>query len=156
MSFDGRWDASNPAPYRSVPGNPRERRCPMITQFKKQFGNLRTCSAGAVAAVTAIVLPVLLGFASLGVEVGHWYLGMREMQGAADAAAISAAAQYIADFPTNPNSTAYQTVGANYALTNGYTIPTADVCLVWSGSDNCATVRSIDARPIPSSCSQAT
>src|SRR5215472_9174568 len=77
------------------------------------------------------------------------------MQGAADAAAISAAAQYIADFPTNPNSTAYQTVGTNYALTNGYTIPTADVCLVWSGSDNCATVRSIDARPIPSSCSQA-
>ena len=127
----------------------------MITQFNKQFGNLRTCSAGAVAAVTAIVLPVLLGFASLGVEVGHWYLGMREMQGAADAAAISAAAQYIADFPTNPNSMAYQTVGANYALTNGYTIPTADVCLVWSGSDNCATVRSIDARPIPSSCSQA-
>jgi Flp pilus assembly protein TadG len=127
----------------------------VITQFKKQFSNLGACSAGAVAVVTAIVLPALLGFASLGVEVGHWYLGMREMQGAADAAAISAAAQYIADFPTKPNSMAYQTVGANYALTNGYTIAAADVCLVWSGSDNCATVRSVDARPIPSSCSQA-
>ena len=49
------------------------------------------CSSGAVAAMTALVLPVLLGFTSLGVEVGHWYLGLRQMQGAADAAAISAA-----------------------------------------------------------------
>jgi hypothetical protein len=92
---------------------------------------------------------VLLGFTSLGVEVGHWYLGLRQMQGAADAAAISAAAQYIADFPTNPNSTTYETVGVRYASLNGFTIPTANVCLVpASGSDNCGTVRSLDARPI--------
>ena len=97
----------------------------------------------------ALVLPVLLGFTSLGVEVGHWYLGQRQMQGAADAAAISAAAQYIADYPTNPNSLTYQTVGASYASTNGYTISTANVCLVpASGSDNCGTVRSLDSRPI--------
>jgi len=118
----------------------------MISQFKNCFWK---CSAVAVAAMTALVLPVLLGFTSLGVEVGHWYLGLRQMQGAADAAAISAAAQYIADYPTNPSSLTYQTVGVNYAATNGYTIPTANVCLVSaSGSDNCGTVRSLDSRPI--------
>src|SRR5437868_2597100 len=59
--------------------------------------SLRKCTAGAVGVVTAIVLPILLGFGSLGVEVGHWYLAERQMQGAADAAAMSAAAQSIQD-----------------------------------------------------------
>jgi Flp pilus assembly protein TadG len=117
----------------------------MISQFTNRFCK---CSAGAVAVVTALVLPVLLGMASLGVEVGHWYLGQREMQGAADAAAISAAAQYIADFPTNPNSTTYRAVGVNYALTNGFTIPTGNVCLVTSSGNNCGTVLSLDPRAL--------
>jgi Flp pilus assembly protein TadG len=118
----------------------------MITPFKT---GLWKCSAGAVAITTALVLPVLLGFASLGVEVGHWYRTLRQMQGAADAAAISAAAQYFADYPTNPASLTYQTVGVNYAATNGYTIPTTNVCLIpKSGIDNCGTVRSLDSRAI--------
>ena len=118
----------------------------MISQLTSCFWK---SSSGAVAAMTALALPALLGFTSLGIEAGHWYLGERQMQGAADATAISAAAQYIADYPTNPNSLTYQTVGASYASINGYPIPTANVCLVpVSGSDNCATVRSLDSRPI--------
>jgi Flp pilus assembly protein TadG len=114
--------------------------------------DLRRCTAGAVAVLTAIVLPVLFGFTSLGVEVGHWYLAQREMQGAADAAAISAAAEYVADFPTNPNATTYQTVGQSFASYNGFAIPTANVCLVSSTSNNCASVLALDARPIPAGC----
>ena len=111
--------------------------------------NLRSCTAGAVAVVSALVFPVLLGFTSLGVEVGHWYLAQRQMQGAADAAAISAAAQYIQDTNNgNPASTAYQTVGTRYALTNGFTIPTANVCLFTLSGDNCGSVRALDARTI--------
>jgi Flp pilus assembly protein TadG len=117
----------------------------MNSLFRKRFWK---CSAGAIAVTTALVLPVLLGMASLGTEVGHWYFGQREMQGAADAAAISAAAQYIADYPTNPNSTTYQTVGVNYASTNGFTIPTANVCLVTSSGNNCSTVLSLDSRAL--------
>jgi Flp pilus assembly protein TadG len=111
--------------------------------------SLRTCSAGAVAVVTAMVLPILLGFTSLGTEVGHWYLAQREMQGAADAAAISAASQWIADqIAGNTSSTTYQTVGQNYASYNGFTIPTSNVCLVTVSGDNCDSVRSLDSRPI--------
>jgi Putative Flp pilus-assembly TadE/G-like len=131
----------------------------MIFQSYNQFGkpavalgrlicDLRTCSAGVVAVVTALVLPVLLGFTSLGVEVGHWYVAQRQMQGAADAAAISAAAEYIADFPTNPNSTNYQNVGVSYASLNGFTIPTSNVCLVTANGDNCSSVRSLDLHSI--------
>jgi Flp pilus assembly protein TadG len=126
----------------------------MISQSNNQFrksvmGDLRKCSGGVVAVLTAMVLPVLLGFVSLGAEVGHWYLAQRQMQGAADAAAISAAAQYIADYNAgNVASLTYQMVGANYALLNGFATPNANVCLVTSAGDNCSTVRALDARPI--------
>ncbi|HYZ41185.1 MAG TPA: pilus assembly protein TadG-related protein, partial [Stellaceae bacterium] len=57
------------------------------------------------ALVFAGTLPVIVGFTSLGIETGHWYYKQRQMQGAADAAAISAAAQYIADYTAgNPAS----------------------------------------------------
>src|ERR1700746_3916534 len=92
-----------------------------------RLGRLRICSAGVVGVVTAMVLPVLLGFTNLGVEVGHWYLAQRQMQGAADAAAISAAAQYIADYNAGyGGNLTYQTVGVNYVNTNGFTIPTSN------------------------------
>src|ERR1051326_986711 len=104
---------------------------------------------GAVAVTTAIAFPILLGFSALGVEVGHWYLVQRQMQGAADAAAISAAAQYIQDqVAGNTSSTAYQTVGQRYAGLNGFTTPTSYVCLVTANSDNCDPVRNADARSI--------
>jgi Flp pilus assembly protein TadG len=113
------------------------------------LGRLRVCSAGVVGIVTAVVLPVLLGFTSLGVEVGHWYLAQRQMQGAADAAAISAASQYIADqIADNTSSTSYQTVGQSYASLNGFTISTSNVCLVTLSGDNCGIVRSLDSRTI--------
>src|ERR1044071_1173735 len=118
----------------------------------KIFRRLIGCSTGAVAVVTAIALPLLLGFGSMGVEVGHWYLTQRQMQGAADAAAISAAAQYIRDqIASNgtSTSTAYQTVGQSYASANGFSIPTANVCLVpVSGPHNCDPVLALDSRSL--------
>ena len=93
--------------------------------------SLHRCTAGTVAVATALILPLLLGFGSLGIEVGHWYLMQRQMQGAADAAAISAAAQYIQDrVAGKTTSTAYQTTGQSYASLNGFTIPLANTCLI--------------------------
>jgi uncharacterized membrane protein len=83
-----------------------------------------------------MVIPLLLGVTSLGVEVGHWYLGQRAMQGAADAAALSAAAEYICQY-NNTCSGNYQTVGVNYASLNGFTIPTQNVCVSTSAGNNC-------------------
>jgi putative Flp pilus-assembly TadE/G-like protein len=117
--------------------------------------SLRNCTAGAVGVATAIVLPILLGFGSLGIEVGHWYLAERQMQGAADAAAMSAAAQYIADrVAGNTTSTAYQTVGQHYANLNGFPIPLVNTCLITGSGDNCGPVRTLDARQLPT-CTDA-
>jgi hypothetical protein len=101
--------------------------------------DLRTCSAGAVAVITAMVLPVLISFTSLGVEVGNWYRVRHAMQGAADAAAISAAAQYIQDYNAQQSgSLAYQTVGQTYAGLNGFPINPSNICLVTASGNNCS------------------
>ena len=117
--------------------------------------SLHRCTAGTVAVATALILPLLLGFGSLGIEVGHWYLMQRQMQGAADAAAISAAAQYIQDrVAGKTTSTAYQTTGQSYASLNGFTIPLANTCLITASGDNCGAIRALDARRLPT-CTDA-
>jgi Flp pilus assembly protein TadG len=73
------------------------------------------CDSGSIAIVSAIVLPVLVGFATLGIEAGNWYRVGRAMQGAADAAAMSAAASYLA------GESNYTTVGETYGTLNGFT-----------------------------------
>ena len=72
-----------------------------------------SCTAGAVAVFSAIALPLILGVASLGVDVGHWYLTQRKMQGAADAAVISAASAYL-------SGENHQDVGREYAALHGF------------------------------------
>ncbi|MBC7953638.1 MAG: hypothetical protein H7Z12_17705 [Rhodospirillaceae bacterium] len=52
---------------------------------------LRTETRGAVAVVLALVLPVLMGMLSLGVETGLWFASKRDLQSAADGGAISGA-----------------------------------------------------------------
>jgi len=73
---------------------------------------------GAVALAVAVLLPVLIGFAGIGVEVGMWFWVQRQNQSAADAAAISAALEYAAqtesNVPTDPVGAAAAT--ANYNL----------------------------------------
>jgi Putative Flp pilus-assembly TadE/G-like len=51
---------------------------------------------GATAVMVAITLPVLIGFETLGVETGLWYMIKRQNQSAADAAAIAAVYEIIA------------------------------------------------------------
>ena len=55
------------------------------------FRRFLACSTGGVAVSTALLLSMLIGLTGLGVEVNLWYQTKRSMQGAADAAAISAA-----------------------------------------------------------------
>lgn len=51
----------------------------------------KRCTAGGVAAVAAILSPVLIGGMGLGAETGYWYLEARKLQNAADVAAHGAA-----------------------------------------------------------------
>lgn len=53
--------------------------------------HLRDDDSGAVAIIVAVMLVAFLGFAALVVDVGHWYNVRRQLQSAADAAAIAGA-----------------------------------------------------------------
>ena len=59
---------------------------------------------GAVAAIFALALPALAGFAALSVDVGSVYLASRKLQGVADLAAM-AAARDMANAVTAANAT---------------------------------------------------
>lgn len=49
------------------------------------------CRAANVAIISALLMPVLVGFAGLGTETAYWYSRQRELQGAADIAAYGGA-----------------------------------------------------------------
>ena len=59
-------------------------------------GTLPRDRRGAVAILFALAMPVLIGFLALGTEVGVWYLERRQMQTAADMAAIAGAYERLA------------------------------------------------------------
>ncbi|MBM3536639.1 MAG: hypothetical protein FJX55_02240 [Alphaproteobacteria bacterium] len=50
---------------------------------------LRRDRGGSYSVMTALALPVLVGFTGLGTEAGLWFYTHQAMQGAADGAAFS-------------------------------------------------------------------
>ena len=47
--------------------------------------------SGAVAIMSVLMLPILIGFAGLAVDVGFWYMQFRKLKAVADSAAVTAA-----------------------------------------------------------------
>jgi hypothetical protein len=108
---------------------------------------------GAVAVMAAIILPAVLGTAGFGLDVGYWYLTKRNFQGAADAAAISAAIAYgsgnVAGYVTEARTAAAQH-GATHAQ-NGIdvsvTFPYADgTAACPAGNGDCLQVQIAQAQ----------
>lgn len=69
---------------------------------------------GAIAVMVTLLLSVLLGMLSLGVEYGSWYAARRQLQTAADAAALAAALERA-----RGNTEATLAVAQREALRNG-------------------------------------
>ena len=66
------------------------------------WGRLWRDRRGAITVIVAVSLPILLAFAGLAVNVGWWYTIKRQNQLAADAAALSAAYEVLADQLQSP------------------------------------------------------
>jgi uncharacterized membrane protein len=113
---------------------------------------------GAVAIAVAVLLPVLIGFAGLGIEVGMWFFIQRQNQSAADAAAISAALEYVAYIqnrvPTNPAAAAATaaTTAANCNLFSTSTSSSNLVCPLPSSASNTITLYPCYGFMVGSSC----
>jgi Flp pilus assembly protein TadG len=102
---------------------------------------------GVVAVAVAVMLPVLIGFAGLGVEVGMWFWIQRQNQSATDAAAISAALEYAAykesGLPIDPAAAgaAAAIITANYNLfsTSPPNTLTVSPCYGYNNGRSCNT-----------------
>lgn len=68
---------------------------------------------GAIGITMAIAAPVLLGAVGLGVEVGLWYQSKREIQTAADAAAVAGAIERLRGQIASVESVAYDGAARN-------------------------------------------
>jgi hypothetical protein len=66
--------------------------------------------------MTALSLPVVVGFIGMGVEAGLWFHAKRDLQTAADSAAVAAAYEVARGYP---NAIVIQT-GGSAAANNGY------------------------------------
>jgi Flp pilus assembly protein TadG len=97
---------------------------------------------GAIALAVAVLLPVLIGFAGLGIEVGMWFAVQRQNQSAADAAAIAAALEYAAQTESGvaTNPTAAATTAANCNLFSTSSSSSNPVCPLPSSASNTLTV----------------
>jgi Flp pilus assembly protein TadG len=98
---------------------------------------------GVVGVAVAVFLPVLVGFAGIGIEVGLWFAIQRQNQSAADAAAISAGLEYAAQIEqpritTNPNAAA--TTAANCNLFSTSSSSSNPVCPLPSSASNTITL----------------
>jgi len=82
------------------------------------FVLFRKDQIGNIAILTALTLPVLVGFAGLGSEGALWYYTHHQMQDAADSAAISAATAYSGSSGTSITTQA-DGVTALYGFTDG-------------------------------------
>jgi len=85
----------------------------------KFAGKFSKDSLGGIALLTALLMPVLLGFAGLGVEIGIWYFERRAMQGTADTAAFSAATAYAEGMNWKSEGLAVAAQGGFAQGTNG-------------------------------------
>lgn len=70
-------------------------RIPCIAAAWRRTPTLPANRSGVVGILFALAMPILVGFTALGIEVGLWYLERRELQMAADAAAVSAAYEIL-------------------------------------------------------------
>jgi hypothetical protein len=96
-----------------------------------------------VAVAVAVLLPVLIGFAGIGIEVGLWFAIQRQNQSAADAAAISAALEYVAQIEsrvtTNPAAAAATTATYNLFSTSPPNSLTLYTCYGFVVGSSCNT-----------------
>ena len=90
-----------------------------IKRMISTLSRFRSDQSGAVAMVTAVGLPVLIGFAALTVDVTLWSSSKTSAQGAADAAAMSAVKAAAAGNSVSQSKNEATAIAAADGFTNG-------------------------------------
>ena len=115
-----------------------------VLQVRSQLQELTADRRGVTAVITAIALATLIGFCGLAVDVVMWEVNQRDLQGAADQAALAAATAFrnagetgaLGDSTTAQNAayatairSGYPAASVTVAAYNNATTCTSDGCL---------------------------
>lgn len=87
--------------------------------FRQSMAAWARDRSGTVTVTVALGLSVLVGFAALGTEAASWYVTKRNMQGAADSAAYSAAMAKAAGAATADYVSEAKSVAGEYSYLDG-------------------------------------
>ena len=101
-----------------------------IRKFHKQLSALCSENCGGTAVITALMLPVLVGFLGLGLDTANWYTNHRQMDRIVEAAAAAAAPYLSSD--TTAEITA---IAENVAALSGLSTSRGDTITVTVASN---------------------
>lgn len=82
---------------------------------------------GVVGVLFALAMPILIGFLALSTEVGTWYLERRQMQTAADMAAIAAAYELLAGTEDEVGTAEQEIAHHGFSTADGLTTATVNL-----------------------------
>lgn len=118
-----------------------------MTRLSRLFGD----ENGGALTLTALSLPVLIGFAGFAIDLSQWYMWKRELQYAVDQAAVAAAYAYGDDETRDTYiARATQEFEANVGFTEDFaTDPVIALVDYDSGSNNAVEVSAAAGKPLP-------
>lgn len=123
----------------------------MFAAIHRTMRKLKRSISGNAAMLVALGMPALIGSSGLAVDVSQWYMWQRELQFAADQAALAGAWARSSTTTQNEYITrARQEFSANLATTTGGTsTPTVAIGNYNGGSNNAITVTAQASKPLP-------
>lgn len=123
----------------------------MLRSIRRKWGALKTSTSGNAALLVALGMPALIGGSGLAVDTAQWYLWKREIQQAADQAALAGAwALSHEDSRASFVKRIQQEFAANLQATGTIaTVPTVKVLDYNGGDDNSVMVSASASRRLP-------
>lgn len=123
----------------------------MFNRIRRQIGALRHSTSGNATLLLALSMPAMIGGAGLAVDTAQWYMWKRELQFAADQAALAGAwARTEADTESLYSQRAIQELNANLSTTATFVDSTAVSVEDWGdGTDNSVLVTVSATRQLP-------
>jgi Flp pilus assembly protein TadG len=123
----------------------------MLGSIRRKLRALKQSSSGNAAMLVALGLPALMGSSGLAVDVAQWYMWQRELQFAADQAALAGAWARSSNVTQGTYVTrARQEFDANLATTDGATAtPGVTMSSYNGGSNNAVRVTASATKTLP-------
>lgn len=122
----------------------------MLTGFKRLVGRLRRDASGNAMMLVALGMPALIGGAGLAVDTAQWYMWKRELQHAADQAAIAGAWSRAKDDSGNTyQARATRELEQNLAVVDFAGTPSVALADYAGGTNNSVVVEVEATRTLP-------